>query len=334
MCTDAELCTVGYASRTELQAAMMRAIMVKQFGSADVMQLGEVELPEPGRDEVLVRVLAAGVGPWDVELRSGGRSGPLPYIPGAEFAGLVVGETGATAGLGDGSLVYGWPGPVGCYAEYVTCHVERLAPIPAGLRVTEAAAVPVDALTADQGVTILGVGARDTVLITAGAGGLGHFAVQMARALGAVVIATADPRDHEFVHKLGAAVVVDQTAPGWPDRVRDVTGGGAERVLACAASSLSGAARAARDGAAIATPVRAALPKADWIRWRPYEGRPNGSRLTQMTPRFDDGSLSVQTSAMYYWEDAAQAHRTVERGDIPGEVVLVIDDDLAATLEI
>jgi NADPH:quinone reductase-like Zn-dependent oxidoreductase len=71
-----------------------------------------------------------------------------------------------------------------------------------------------------------------------------------------------------------------------------------------------------------------------WIRWRPYEGRPNGSRLIRMAPRFDDGSLSVQTSARYHWEDAAQAHRTVERGDIPGEVVLVVDDDLAAALEI
>jgi NADPH:quinone reductase-like Zn-dependent oxidoreductase len=315
---------------------MMRAIMVKQFGPADVMQVGEAGLPEPGQDEILVRVLAAGVGPWDVELRSGGyRSSPLPYIPGAEFAGLVVGETGADAGFDDGAPVYGWPGPGGCYAQYVTCQVERLAPIPAGLRVTEAAAVPVDALTADQGINgILGVGAGDKVLITAGAGGLGHFAVQMARALGAVVIATANPRDHEFVHKMGAAIVVDETAPGWPDRVREVTDGGAERVLACAASSLSGAARAARDGAAIATPARAALPEADWIRWLPYESRPNGSRLIWMAPRFDDGSLSVQTSTMYYWEDAAQAHRTVERGDIRGEVVLVVDDDLAATLGI
>jgi NADPH:quinone reductase-like Zn-dependent oxidoreductase len=67
---------------------MMRAIMVKQFGPADVMQVGEAGLPEPGQDEILVRVLAAGVGPWDVELRSGGWSGPLPYIPGAEFAAL------------------------------------------------------------------------------------------------------------------------------------------------------------------------------------------------------------------------------------------------------
>ena len=198
----------------------MRAILVKEFGDAEVMQVGEVGVPEPARDEILVRILAAGVGPWDVEQRRGGWSGPLPYIPGREFAGLVVGDTGADAGFGDGTPVYGWPGPGGCYAQYVTCDVERLAPIPAGLRVTDAAAVPVDTLTADQGITdILAVGSGDRVLITPGAGGPGHFAVQMARARGAVVVATARPRDHELAHKLGAAVVVDQTAPDWPDQV-------------------------------------------------------------------------------------------------------------------
>jgi NADPH:quinone reductase-like Zn-dependent oxidoreductase len=69
----------------------MRAILVKEFGDAEVMQVGEVRVPEPGRDEILVRILAAGMGPWDVEQRRGGWSGPLPYIPGREFAGLVVG---------------------------------------------------------------------------------------------------------------------------------------------------------------------------------------------------------------------------------------------------
>jgi len=148
----------------------MRAILVKEFGDAEVMQVDDVRVPEPGRDEILVRILAAGVGPWDVEQRRGGWTGPLPYIPGREFAGLAVGDTGADAGFGDGAPVYGWPGPGGCYAQYVTCDVERLAPIPAGLRVTDAAAVPADTLTADQGITdILAVGSGDRVLITPGA---------------------------------------------------------------------------------------------------------------------------------------------------------------------
>jgi NADPH:quinone reductase-like Zn-dependent oxidoreductase len=312
----------------------VQAILAEHFGGAEAMRVGELGIPEPARDELLVRVLAAGVGPWDVERRRGGRKGPLPYVPGAQFAGLVVGDTGAEAGFQDGAPVYGWPGPGGCYAQYVTCHVERLAPVPAGLRVTDAAAVPVDALTADQGITgILAVKAADRVLITAAAGGLGHFAVQLARALGAIVIAAASPRDHELVHRLGAAVVVDQTVPEWPDQVRVATGGGADQVLACSASSLPGAARAARDGATMATPVRAGLPDAYRVGWQLYEGRSSGSRLIRMAPRFDDGTLTVHVPAMYYWQDVALAHRAVERGT-PGEVVLIVDDDLAAALEV
>src|ERR1700751_4519298 len=115
----------------------MRAILVKEFGDAEVMQVGEVGVPEPGRGEILVRILAAGVGPWDVEQRRGGWSWPLPYITGRGFPGLVLGEAGAHAGFQAGTPVYGWRGPGGCYAQYVTCDVERLAPIPAGLRVTD-----------------------------------------------------------------------------------------------------------------------------------------------------------------------------------------------------
>jgi NADPH:quinone reductase len=314
----------------------MRAILVHQLGDADeALQVGEVDLPRPAEDEVLVRVLAAGVGPWDVSLRSEGWTGPLPYIPGGEFAGVVVGNTGEDAALDDGAPVYGYPGLTGCYAQYVTCPVEQLAPIPAGLSITGAAATPIDALTAEQGLTdILAVGAGDRILITAAAGGLGHFAVQIARALGAAVVATASPQNHEFVHNLGAAVVIDHTQPDWPDQVRQVTDGGPDKVLACAAPTLGGAARAARDGATIATPVHAELPALERVRWQAYNGEPRGSRLIRLAPWFDDGSLVPHVQAMYYVADAGKAHREVERGHTRGKVVLIVDDDLAADLEV
>ena len=309
--------------------------MVSQFGGPEVLQVGEAPMPQPRSGEVLIRVLAVGVGPWDASLRRGGWAGPLPYIPGGEFAGLVEGNTGADAGLHDGAPVYGYPGLTGCYAQYLTCPVEQLAPVPAGLPITDAAAAPIDALTAEQGLTdVLAVGAGDRVLITAGAGGLGHFAVQIARILGASVVATASPQHHEFVHRLGAAVVIDHTKPDWPDEVREATGGGAERVLACAAPTLAGAARAARNGALIATPVHAELPGTERVRWQRYDGQPRGSRLIRLAPWFDDGSLSVTVQARYYWHDAAQAHRVVEGGHTQGKLALIVDDDLAATMEI
>lgn len=313
----------------------MQAIMVSAFGGPEVMEVREVPVPEPRPGEALVRVLAAGVGPWDTSFRRGGWSGSLPYVPGGEFAGVIVGDTAADAAFYEGDPVYGYPGLSGCYAQFVTCPIEQLAPMPGGLTASEAAAVPIDALTAEQGLTdVLGIGAGDQVLITAGAGGLGHFAVPIARILGATVVATASPENHEFLHRLGAVTVIDHTKPDWPEQVRDVTDGGAQRVLACAAPTLEGAARAARDGALIATPVHDKSPDTERVRWRQYDGQPSGSRLIRMAPWFDDGSLSVNVQARYFWHDAAKAHRVVERGHTRGKIVLVVDEDLAAALEI
>jgi len=313
----------------------MQAIMVSEFGGPEVLQPGEAPRPEPQAGEVLVRVVAAGVGPWDVSLRRGGWTGSLPYIPGGEFAGYVEGDTGADFALDPGAPVYGYPGLTGCYAEYVTCQGEQLAPLPAGLSVIDAAAAPIDALAAEQGLTdVLAIAAGDRVLITAGAGGVGHFAVQIARILGASVIATASPQHHQFLHQLGAANVFDHTRADWPDQVRELTGGGAERVLACAAPTLDGAARAARDGALIATPVHAEQPEAGRVRWQQYNGQPRGSRLIRMAPWFDDGSLSVTLQARYFWQDAAQAHRVAEEGHTRGKLVLIVDEDLAAAIEV
>jgi NADPH:quinone reductase-like Zn-dependent oxidoreductase len=254
--------------------------------------------------------------------------------------GLVVGDTGADCGFDDGAPVYGFPGFGGCYAEYVTCHVERLAPIPVGLRLTDAAAAPIDVLAADPGPDRHPFGRSRR-------SGPDHR-----RRRRAWSFRGADrprpwgerrgdrrPASHEFVHRLGAAVVVDHTDPGWPDRVRDVMDGGADRVLACAAPSLGGAARAARDGATIATPVGAGpagagFPGAGRVRWRHYDAEPSGSRLIRMAPQFDDGSISVQVSARYYWQDAADAHRLLEQGHTRGKIVLIVDDDLAASLEV
>jgi NADPH:quinone reductase len=102
-------------------------------------------------------------------------------------------------------------------------------------------------------------------------------------------------------------------------------------VLATAAPSLAGAARAARDGALIATPVHAdSYPDGERVSWQPYDGQPSGSRLIRMAPWFDDGSISVHVSRGYFWKEAAAAHREVEKGHTRGKTVLILDEDLAA----
>ena len=309
----------------------MQAIMLSETGGPEVLRVSETAIPEPGPGEVLVRVLAAGLGPWDASLRSGSLPWQLPVIPGGEFAGLVVGDTGAEAAFEDGEPVYGYPGLTGCYAEYVTCQSEQLAPIPSGLSHVDAAAVPIDALTAQQGLhEHLGIRSGETVLITAAAGGIGHLAVQIARIAGASVIATASRHNHEFVHKLGAAMVVDHMQDDWPEQVRELTDGGADRVLACVGPTQAGAAQAARDGAVIATPVRGEQPDGDRVHWVVYDGKPLGSGLIALAPWFDDGSLSVHISRRFFWKDAPAAHTELEKGHTRGKMVLVVDEDLAA----
>jgi NADPH:quinone reductase-like Zn-dependent oxidoreductase len=313
----------------------MQTMTVSATGGPEVLQLGEVDLPQPGPGEVLVRVLAAGVGPWDVSLRAGRFGHDLPFVPGAEFAGVVVGDSGAAAAFDDGTPVYGYPGLTGCYAQYVTCPAEQLAPVPAALSALEAAAVPVSGLTAYQGIVRhLAVGPGETVLVTGAAGGVGHLAVQIARARGASVIATASPVDHDFVHGLGAATVLDYGAADWPEQVRSLTDGGVRKVLVCAAASLPGAAAAAADHAVIATPVRGEQPDAGRVSWRQYDAAPSGSDLIAMAPWFDEASLAVHVSRRFFWADAAAAHRELEKGHTRGKIVLVVDEDLAAREQI
>ena len=131
----------------------MQAIMVSEFGGPRCCRSAR----PPCRSRVTARCwcgsLPPGSGRGTSLSAAAAGPAPLPYIPGGEFAGIVVGDTGADAALDDGALVYGYPGLTGCYAQYVTCPAEKLAPIPAGLPVTDAAAAPIDALTAEQGLT-------------------------------------------------------------------------------------------------------------------------------------------------------------------------------------
>src|SRR3954454_21384327 len=120
----------------------MRAIVVEKCGGPGVLRVGDVPLPRPQPGQVLVRVASAGVGPWDVTRREGGRDTVTPYVPGFEMAGTVVGDTGDDAGFHDGEPVYGYIGYAGAYAEYVVCPSDRLAPVPVALALWEAGAAP------------------------------------------------------------------------------------------------------------------------------------------------------------------------------------------------
>jgi NADPH:quinone reductase-like Zn-dependent oxidoreductase len=205
----------------------MKAICVDRFGPSDVLRYDDVPSPSPAEDEVLVRVVAAGVGPWDAWVREG-RSRirhTLPLIPGADLAGIVERVGGAVTSFASGDAVFGATGAqfTGGYAEYAVASTSTLAVNPPALSFLEAAAVPVVGCTAWQMVFEHGrVDASKRVLIHGGAGNVGALAVQLARLHAAEVVVTALPEEIAFVRALGVTHVIDAHAARFEDDVRDV----------------------------------------------------------------------------------------------------------------
>ena len=206
--------------------ATMTACRVHRFGGPEVIGLERVERPVPAEGEVLVRVRAAGVGPWDGWIRAGHSvlPQPLPLTLGSDLSGIVesVG-TGVTA-LQPGDTVFGVTNQrfVGAYAEYAVASAGMIARRPMRLDDIDAAAVPVIATTALEAIERAGPLAGRTVLIHGGAGCVGALAVQFARRAGARVIATAGARDLNYVRGLGADVVVDYRTDRFEDVCDDV----------------------------------------------------------------------------------------------------------------
>jgi NADPH:quinone reductase-like Zn-dependent oxidoreductase len=194
---------------------LMRIIRFYAYGGPEQLVLEHIPRPEPAAGEVLVRVYAAGVNPIDWKIRKGFfkdvRPVPLPFTPGSELAGTVERLGPGVTGFTVGQAVYG-RGAMGAYADYAVVGAEGLASIPHHLSFNQAASVPVGASTAWLalfGLADLHAGQR--VLIHGAAGGVGNYAVQLARRIGAHVIGTASSKNLEFVRMLGAETVIDYT---------------------------------------------------------------------------------------------------------------------------
>jgi len=215
----------GYAQNT----ANMRAIQIQEFGGPEVLQVQEVSIPVPGPGELLVRVRAAAVNPVDTSIRAGragGLSGAsLPYVPGFDVSGTVT-------AIGSGVDVFEVDDEVfamvnlrrgGTYAEYVIILENEAALKPARVSHAEAAAIPLVALTAWQALfEVAKLQPGQTILIHAGAGGVGSIAVQLAKWRGARIIATASDYNHDFLRGLGVDVPVDYRTQNFENFASDV----------------------------------------------------------------------------------------------------------------
>jgi NADPH:quinone reductase-like Zn-dependent oxidoreductase len=200
----------------------MKAVRIHSFGGPEVLTVDEIEVPALLPDEVLIRIGAASVNPVDYKIRQGGypkvTQADLPITPGRDVCGIV--ETSANDKIcRPGDRVYAlleWT--LGGYAEFVSLPSKLCAPTPTTLSTIDSAAVPLAGLTAWQGIFDHGGLKRgQTILIHAGAGGVGHFAVQFAKAHGAYVFATAATENLEFVRQLGADAVIDYKTQRFED---------------------------------------------------------------------------------------------------------------------
>jgi NADPH:quinone reductase-like Zn-dependent oxidoreductase len=204
-------------------AESMHAIQIDEYGGPEVLQLRRLPRPEPARDEVVVKVEAAGVGPWDAWIRAG-RSvlpQPLPLTPGSDIAGVVVQAGAGVRAFRPGDAVFGVTNRrfTDGYAQYARARVDMIAAKPAGVSFQEAASMPVIAVTAWQMLhdfAALKPGHR--VLVLGGAGNVGGYAVRLARLAGARVAATASGTQAGFVSSLGASEIIDRSMNGLESR--------------------------------------------------------------------------------------------------------------------
>lgn len=205
----------------------MKAVSVSAYDGLDGVDIGIFPKPKPGPGEVLVRVRACAVNPLDWKVTDGSVASFLdrepPFIIGADIAGIVeqVGEGVTRHKVGD--QVFGQVGLLGGYAEYAVTGEGRLSPKPDGLSFEEAACIPISGATAyDLVIRDGGLKKGERVLVQGGAGGVGHYAIQIAHDAGAYVIATASPANAAFLKELGADEVVDYHAQPFENVVSDV----------------------------------------------------------------------------------------------------------------
>jgi NADPH:quinone reductase-like Zn-dependent oxidoreductase len=307
----------------------VRAAFYTEYGGPEVIQVGELPDPKVGPSEVLVRVRGASVNPVDWKLAAGYLD-PLmetvfPVVPGWDVAGVVerVGLDTPEFAIGDEVFAYARKDFVhgGTYAELVTVPVRSLARKPPALSWDQAAAVPLAGLTAYQLLTRLGTGPGDTVLVHAASGGVGAFAVQIARSLGARVIGTASAGNHPFVAELGGEPVeyghgladrVRALAPGGVDVVVDLVGGVLDTTTAVLATG-------GRHGSIADRGVLEAGGLYAWV-------RPDAGDLTELARLIDDGALRVQVAETFDLADVADAWRMSMAGHTRGKITLRLSD--------
>src|SRR5882724_5849679 len=328
------LTTLGHLASHAAPAAetpMMKAIVAHEYGGPEVLKFEEVPRPEPKENEALVRVIASGVNPADPLTLSGKYAREfgthLPLIPGYDIAG-IVGKTGVkVTKLKAGDAIYGYPTFGGGWAEYDTVTEGEVAAKPASLSFTEAAAVPMGALTAWQAlVDVAQLQPGQTILIHGGSGGVGSFAVQIAKERGARVIATTSTANQDLLKQLGADVAIDYTKTGFEEIAKDV-----DAVLdPVGKETLARSYGVVKKGGIVVSLVARPDPvelKKHGIRGAGISVHPDAEDLTEIARLIDAGKIKPVVTEVLPLSEAIAAQRQAETHHTRGKLVLRIADE-------
>jgi NADPH:quinone reductase-like Zn-dependent oxidoreductase len=314
----------------------MRAMAIEGFGEPDSLRQMALPRPQPAKGEIQIRVVSAGVNPVDCLIRAGKLRDQFPHdfplVPGWDVAGVVeeFGE-GSTGRFRKGDRVWAcarkptaqW----GTYAEYVNVHVDAMALMPTRLLFEEAASVPLAALAAWQCLFAEpALAPEQTVLVHAAAGGVGHFAVQIAKHFGARVVGTGSGSSQPFILGLGAEAGVDYDKEDFREALRRHCPDGADLVLdLVGGEALAHSYEVVKTGGrlvSLAEEPDAAIAASRDITAHSQFVEPSGDQLEQIARLFDDGAVKTHVQKIYPLAKAAEAHRVLEDGHVKGKLVL------------
>ena len=310
----------------------MKAITVRQWGGPEVLKLEDVPVPTPKEDQMLIKVFAAGVNSFDGMLRSGKYvkifNMQLPWIPGYVVAGTVEKVGGKVTKFKVGDPVYAYLLWGGGWAEHAVTNEGEAAIKPKSLTFSEAAAVPLAALTAWQAlVDTAQLRAGQTVLIHGGSGGVGSFAIQIAKARGARVLATASTANQDLLKQLGADVAIDYTATRFEDAAKDV-----DVVLdPVGKDTLARSYGVVKKGGIVVTivsrPDQAELDKRG-IRGASLSSHPNANELAEITKLIDEKKIRSIVTQVLPLAEAAKADEQAATHHTRGKIVLKVAEEL------
>src|SRR6266513_3162383 len=303
----------------------MKAIVIHSSGGPEVLKYEDAPRPQPKDDEVLIRVMAAAVNPVDVFIREG-RSNQFPLIPGMDVAGVVEGTGNKVTKFKRGDAIYAYLSfeEQGGYAEFAVTKEDHAALKPKSIDFEHAAAIPLAATTAWQAlVDKAGLKADQTVLIHGGSGGVGTFAVQIAKARGAKVSATASAANQDLLKQLGVDQPIDYTTTKFEDVVKDV-----DIVLnGVRGDSLARSYGVVKKGGiivSITAPPDPAEREKRGIRGTSFSAHPDAEILEDLAKLIDSKRITPIVSAMIPLAEVANAHEQIALQHTRGKIVLKV----------